>query len=242
LWREFWYQISEMGSDGIQIKKCKGHATDADVFSGASSVFLRAGNDHAEYYAGKGVDIEEEEVPAEAARQAYTVARQWYTWLAAFVEDWPDDTQPMVVSNNEPTVKVVLPFAPLLLHPTQPHEFIVVSNRWECMACHRATKEDAPRLVKQRLAHTACLGSVVSRSSAVVSQIGAQSFGRGHNLYKSGSVVWCKECGCYGESQPKELLKVCTGPAKGTRKYFLSRLLRGEHPRKSEVLETAVRL
>jgi ribonuclease HI len=96
LWREFWWILGDMCLDGISIRKCKGHATEADVEAGRSSAFLRAGNDHADYFAGRGVDIEEHEVPAEAARQAYNVAKQWYTWLAVLAEEWQVDTQPRV--------------------------------------------------------------------------------------------------------------------------------------------------
>ena len=61
--------------EGIVIRKCKGHATEADVAAGRSTAFLQKGNDHADHYAGNGANIAEHLVPAEEHRAAYREAR-----------------------------------------------------------------------------------------------------------------------------------------------------------------------
>jgi hypothetical protein len=180
-------------------------------------------------------------VPSLAARQAYTVAKQWYAWLATLVEDWPDDTQHRYVV-EEKVARIPVELRPLLLHPTQPHSFVEGSGKWACEVCLRHTAAQAGRLARQRLAHTACLGSARMRATAAAVQVDIRGLGRGHNLYASGKLVWCKTCGSYGETQLRELRLPCKGHAVGTRKYLLSRLLRGMHPARKQPLEPAVKL
>ena len=55
--------INDIGQEGIQIRKCKGHATAADVAAGRATEFTKLGNDHADHYAGKGVDVGAEILP-----------------------------------------------------------------------------------------------------------------------------------------------------------------------------------
>jgi hypothetical protein len=230
------------GTSGIQVRKCKGHATDEDVASGKSSIFLRAGNDHADYFAGRGVDIEDEEVPSQVQRQSYLVAKRWYLWLARLTaEGLPVDTQPRYAVEEKP-LRVPVALRPFVLHPTQPHTFVEGVAKWECAICLRHIAIVAGRLAKQRLAHTACEGSASTRATAAAGCIDVGSFGRGHNLYASGKLVWCFVCGSYGQTQLKELRTPCNGPAVGTRKYILSRLKRGLHPAAKTPLERAVKL
>jgi ribonuclease HI len=243
LWRELWWIVDDIGgTSGIQVRKCKGHATDEDVASGKSSIFLRAGNDHADYFAGRGVDIEDEEVPSQVQRQSYLVAKRWYLWLARLTaEGLPVDTQPRYAVEEKP-LRVPVALRPFVLHPTQPHTFVEGVAKWECAICLRHTAIVAGRLAKQRLAHTACEGSASTRATAAAGCIDVGSFGRGHNLYASGKLVWCFVCGSYGQTQLKELRTPCNGPAVGTRKYILSRLKRGLHPAAKTPLERAVKL
>ena len=49
LWREVWRLLDDIGP-GIVIRKCKGHATDADVAAGRASESTKTGNEHADYY------------------------------------------------------------------------------------------------------------------------------------------------------------------------------------------------
>ena len=59
LWRRLWFLVEDIGSDNIAIRKCKGHATQADVDAGRSTAFLRTGNGHADHFAGRGVQAAE---------------------------------------------------------------------------------------------------------------------------------------------------------------------------------------
>ena len=59
---------------------------------------------------------------------------------------------------------------------------------------------------------------------------GAQ-YGRGHNLYRSGVMLWCRTCGAYAEKRLKALKEPCQGAAgKGPRAGQLARLVNGLHP------------
>lgn len=72
---------------------------------------------------------------------------------------------------------------------------------------------------------------------------GGASAVRGHNLYQSRSLVWCRQCGCYGETKPRNLLKGCAGSAKGGAKTpQLGCLLRGVHPSTGVPLGRTVKL
>ena len=51
LWRQVWRVLDDIGG-GIVIRKCKGHATEADVAAGRATVFTKTGNEQADHYAG----------------------------------------------------------------------------------------------------------------------------------------------------------------------------------------------
>ena len=91
LWRVFWHRVQDIGQEGISIIKCKGHATLADVQAGRSTPFTRKGNDHADHFAGRGVDVAEEMVPSAQWRLQSSEARQWYGWLCVLCSRWPQD-------------------------------------------------------------------------------------------------------------------------------------------------------
>ena len=67
--------------------------------------------------------------------------------------------------------------------------------------------------------------------------------GRGHQLYRSGALVWCSVCGAYAEQRFKSLKEPCGGAAgRGMRAGQLGRLRKGEHPlKKGERLPRPVR-
>ncbi len=52
LWDRIWHKLDNIGIEGIEICKCKGHATEGAVQAGRSTQFLRRGNDHADHFAG----------------------------------------------------------------------------------------------------------------------------------------------------------------------------------------------
>ena len=91
LWREILRILDDIGG-GITLRKCKGHATDADMQAGRSTPFKQRGNSHADHYAGGGATIAEHAAPAEGKRAAYREARRWYAWLATLACDLPQDT------------------------------------------------------------------------------------------------------------------------------------------------------
>ena len=71
----------------------------------------------------------------------------------------------------------------------------------------------------------------------------SHGLGIGHDLRRSGALVWCRICGAYGELRFKAVKGPCKGEASnGMRAGQLSRLLRGFHPlRKDEALPRPTR-
>ena len=58
----------------------------------------------------------------------------------------------------------------------------------------------------------------------------------GHVLYSTGSLVWCSQCGCYGDARVRNLRGACRGSA-GKLEFRRQRLLKGRHPFTNEILE-----
>ena len=71
-----------------------------------------------------------------------------------------------------------------------------------------------------------------------------RKFGKGHQVFASGCLHWCRKCGAYAEQRFKSLKDPCLGPAgTGPRAGQLARLLRGEHPlKKGERMPRPVRV
>ena len=138
LWRIFWQAVGGVGADGHEIRKCKGHATEADFQAGRSTPFLRKGNEHADLFAGLGVDIAEAEVPSEAAGAAYREARQWYKWLRTLVAYWPCDVQKVERARRAGAAGAAARPArprPYQLHPERPHVLQEERGRLCCRKC-----------------------------------------------------------------------------------------------------------
>ena len=91
LWSDFWQRIEDIGSDGIVLKKTKGHATEVDVQQGRSTAFQKAGNDHADHFAGRAVELAIHRSPNDSAIDDYRVAIRWYKWVLLLSANWPDD-------------------------------------------------------------------------------------------------------------------------------------------------------
>ena len=65
----------------------------------------------------------------------------------------------------------------------------------------------------------------------------AGASGSGHRLMQSGSLTWCRVCGCYGEMRCLALRSACSGSAQGgPRAGQLARLRNGRHPISGEFL------
>ena len=63
LWRVCWRLIVDIGAECLSVKKCKGHATIADVEAGRATKFTMVGNDNADHYAVQGALIAEHQAP-----------------------------------------------------------------------------------------------------------------------------------------------------------------------------------
>ena len=75
--------------EGVLLRKCKGHATAADIESGRATQATKQGNDNADHFAGRGREVAECLCPSEAEHEAFREAKQWYAWLAVLCLHWP---------------------------------------------------------------------------------------------------------------------------------------------------------
>ena len=91
LWRTFWHKLDDIGPQGVALVKTKGHASEADVQAGRTTVFQQTGNANADHFAGRGVDIAIGQSPNVGAHR---VATRWYKWLTLLCGSWPKDTDP----------------------------------------------------------------------------------------------------------------------------------------------------
>ena len=124
-------------------EKCKGHATVADVEKGVATDFLRTGNSHADHFAGRGAQLEEQQCPSEAALEEYNDAKQWYWWLAALTEHWPADTQFREEGQeDEEAVAATFgrPCKAFTLHPDKPQNLRTLGEHLRCQVCQRRAK------------------------------------------------------------------------------------------------------
>ena len=92
LWVLIWNVIDELGEEQVQVKWCKGHATDKDVADGKATQFEKVCNDHADVFAVRGRELAEDTAPTHIERMAYGEAVDFYRYLIHFVSDWQDDT------------------------------------------------------------------------------------------------------------------------------------------------------
>ena len=257
LWREFWRRIDDIGAEGLHFKKCKGHASEGDVQAGRSTPFLRRGNDNADHFAGRGVDIALHQVPNHQAIESYKEALSWYRWLAVLVEHWPNDVQqrpklcPLDSSQGPrearktPRARGVssLPggeMVPFALHPERPHSLQLALGRLACQHCTRYISQGCPQSLQNLFARSECLGSIASRVRQAAgvdsdNQQGGRQFGSAHVLLQTGALVWCRRCGLYAEQRMKGLLLPCRG-LEGAHHYQLKMLMQGCHPKTSERL------
>jgi hypothetical protein len=88
----------------------------------------------------------------------------------------------------------------------------------------------------------ACSGGSLIASGSRRTDSSTTGLGAGHDLYRSGGIIWCRLCGYYGEKRLKNLKLPCAGLDKSARAGQLGRLVKGEHPlRKGERLPRPVR-
>jgi len=244
LWRSIWAILDDIGP-GVEIKKVKGHATEADVQAGRATQWQKDCNDHADHFAKHGAIVAEHKCPTELARGRYAVAVQWYRWLSELIANWPKDTQEVVKVAKPPMPpKPVEPTAiELPRHESLPHSLDVTDDRLRCSKCSKAIGLDREWSAVKAFAKGKCLGTarsrVVEATTTGVSSSSSSSFvpvdfvaGRnslGHCLYQSGPVTWCRRCAYWATSKPRRLLEVCTGNS-STNRCQLDRLLNNVHP------------
>jgi len=248
LWLQFWRLVEDIGIEGIQICKCKGHATEADVQAGRSTAFLKRGNDHADHFAGRGADVAEDQVPSEEAHAAYLEAKRWYAWLSTLAMHWPADTQERPAERQAAKRACRKSPRPYALHARCPHELYESKGQLRCRKCPRFSGMLASNAARRAFASTACPGTVLegAAASCVATRVRREETlrqGRSHTLYVTGQLVWCITCGCYGAQRLRNLKQPCCGPAAAdARKSQLGRLRAGLHPLTKRPLGRPVRL
>jgi hypothetical protein len=225
------------------------------VQAGRSTHFLRTGNDHADHFAGRGVDVAEAMSPSVSDAEAYRQAVRWYKWLEVLAANWPDDMQRPSSRSVPPRQSVVQAGpSPPVLHADHPHELAEDGGRLVCRRCPRYVGLKSSLHLRRLMAGSVCLRSVGDRarvanesspndSAASIGYAGPQGLtpGLGHMLFLSGELVWCRKCGCYGERRFKALKRTCQGPAVGGRATQLQRLLEGRHPVSKRPIPRAIR-
>ena len=255
LWRQFWARLDDIGQDGIEFKKCKGHATAADAEAGISTDFLKTGNDNADHYAGAGVDMALHEVPSEAHIAQHKEAVRWYAWLAHMAGEWPKDTQdpsaaalasaeagsePGRERARRPTWRSWKP------HAEKPHNLAEAFGRVTCNACRRYVSCASSLACLRSLVVSHCEGPVAARAAEANFRLKARQAGHsGHNLVKSGGVTWCLICGRYAEKRTGTFAdRPCDGPPtdSGGRATCLRRLKQSKHPKTMSMLPVACAL
>ena len=164
LWRKVWRKLDDIGG-GIVVLKCKGHATAADIAAGRATALTKAGNDHADFFAGGGAIIAEHGAPAQHVRDAYSEARRWYRWLAELAAHWPADAetrQPKLPSKSasEPVVAAPSDKGAWRTHHESPHRIVEAAGRLSCEVCSRFANAGTARTHRSAFAKSACQGSL----------------------------------------------------------------------------------
>ena len=193
------------------------------------------GNDHADHFAGRGVDVALSLAPNDSMREAYRNAKSWYRWLAVLAANWPSDVQVRTAAVPREPRRRPAPAveAPYVLHEVSPHQLIEDGNRLYCSRCPRYLSRKTTPGLRRVFAAGACQGhmaEVVTRASAARGQVNAEGVARraGHTLMVTGRITWCSRCGCYAESLARGLRRECRPDR--CRTAQLRRLREGRHP------------
>ena len=145
LWDTYWSLVENFGG-GVEILKCKGHATSLDIAEGRATTYTKKGNDGADFYAVAGRDWAEALSPTEEARAAYAEQVKFYRYLLFFQGEWKEDT---VVDDIVPSDQADARFRvfdkhyisssgeSFGLHETNPHSIEELGGRFSCNHCRR---------------------------------------------------------------------------------------------------------
>ena len=297
LWRVFWHRLEDIGEEGIELRKTKGHATEVDVQQGRSTDFERAGNEHADHFAGRGVDAALHQSPNQAEVLAYKEATGWYKWLSLLCSHWPKDVDPQPkgrlkrcelpkpvghqakrrrqkgpelllpsstkcrVQSSECRVQEEGRRAQITEYRTQStastrcrvqssertvqeegHRAQITECRTQSTepAARRKAEETKEAAKRRRLEESEEVEErrraeegkeAAERRQRVSDLVDAKQLHPSHSIRLSGSLVWCYNCGCYGQERIKSLKLKCSGPSKVKSKAGqLAQMKKGRHP------------
>ena len=188
--------------------------------AGRATELTKAGNDHADHFAGRGVQVSEHLAPSLADKEAYREARRWYDWLMVLCCHWPSDTQPKAgVQQDDEGSKVpdgvqegelreIVPSTSRrarqlghLVNEEFPHELYENNGQLKCKACPGFASLGATTSSIKGFARSACKGSPLEQP------------GDGHDLWQTGPYLWCTRCGSFtsGQRMARGIKAVCIG-------------------------------
>ena len=215
LWRRFWAKIDDIGREGIEIVKVKGHATQGDIEAGRSTPFLQAGNDHADHFARRGAEIAEDQVPSQHLKDGYREARQWYDWLLTLCSHWPRDTDPRPKAKAKSFPRTELSAGASAAVPAG--EVTDPIGAADIVVGTSVALPGSSHLLPGKCA--------VDRDCRIHAS---------HVMRSAGRIHFCNACGSYAEMRISRTLRVvCDGHAAGSQGPKVSQLnnLRaGKHP------------
>jgi hypothetical protein len=216
-----------------------------------------------------GAESAEEAAPTQSLRDAHRQALRWYRWLLVLAGNWPDDVQKpseddvnkrkavaaqaKAVKRRRFVLKASETWLDFPRHPVRPHVLQSCNNILACTVCHKQSSMHSGSRSLRDLCRNICLGNVLKRCAASASlgemrAGGGQTplhagIGDGHDLWRTGAMVFCKRCACHGDVKAKGLLLACSAdPAKlRSKATILNRLKSGCHPRTKVFLGAPVR-
>ena len=120
------------------------------------------------------------------------------------------------------------------------HNLLLRGSVWQCCECRMSST------TLEAIGSMRCMASSATRWAARATLDAKRGLtdGGGHQRFLPGHVLWCRRCGCYADLKAGGLQRVCLGPPPsntcGSQAMQLERLLRGLHPCKGGILDTAI--
>ena len=270
VWQMIWFKLDDFGFDDdecmVKVIKVKAHTSRTAQQQMTAELFLVKGNEEADLYAKLGSTLDANFGKSEALSQYADKVKWAMSSIAAMhvalgQNGWQDVEQ----IQHGPKPLKAKPWS-LQVGPAKVH-VLVAKNRsngqgqqWQCARCGRCALTKAG---KQQLKNTECLGAVVQlQSTATANSSGSfglaggsfQRNGRalaregfmsnGHSLFKTGCIVFCKQCGKYSSRNLVGLKAACNGPPHNVKgeSTQLRRMKAGLHPCSKEWLGPVTKL
>ena len=257
LWRWFWDKIDDIDSESIRLVKTKGHATDVEVQEGRSTAFERRGNDNADHFAGRGVEVALQQLPNLKDIQDYKEVRSWYMWLTLLCAHWPKDTDPKPEGRTLKALATRRGRKSALKEAggeEEKHKEAAKRRHAEGSAEEATEHKEASKrrraeggteeatedkeAAKRRHAEGSIEEATEHKEAAerrraddVAQRISDKGLHPSHCLMITGDLIWCNHCGSYGQERFKALRQSCKGSQHERSKASqLSHLRRGRHP------------